>query len=171
MSQQTPDGLDPRWIPDDEYARIRTLVPIVCVDLLPLSPEENRVGLILRDTYGGGRGWCMVGGAVMINESLEEALDRHVRSSLGDDVQFEPTKARHHRAFQYFSQRRPGELFDPRKHAVALAFSGVVSGPVKPRGEALDFKWFPKGRLPAGWQFGFEQNRPVFEILRELGQD
>ena len=58
-----------RWIPQAEYDLILARVPIVCVDLIPLSADQPpRIGLVERETYEGGKGWCLVGGAVLRNE-------------------------------------------------------------------------------------------------------
>ena len=50
---------------------------------------------------------------------------------------------------QYFtSQRRIGGT-DPRQHAIGLTFALEISGEIRPQGEALDFRWFEPGKLPA----------------------
>jgi hypothetical protein len=58
-------GAGDRWIPEDEYARIQKRVPILCVDVALQTPDGEAVGLIRRDTYGDGEGWCLIGGSVV----------------------------------------------------------------------------------------------------------
>jgi ADP-ribose pyrophosphatase YjhB (NUDIX family) len=157
--------MDDRWIPEAAYKRISAAVPIVCVDLLPMSQDGTRVGLILRNTYEGGQGWCLLGGGVLINESLQEALARHVATTLGGDASISPGTIRYGETFEYFSVRRAGELYDPRKHAVALTYSGEVTGKFEPQDEALDFDWFSVDSLPDAPAFGFGQDRVVHALL------
>ncbi|WP_083822280.1 DUF4916 domain-containing protein [Saccharopolyspora spinosa] len=42
---------------------------------------------------------------------------------------------------EYFPDPDTGEFFDPRKHAVALTYTCVMSGDPCPRGKAIDFRW------------------------------
>jgi len=162
-------GAGSRWIPEDEYALITSRVPIACVDLLLLSCDEGpRIGLILRETPGGSRGWCLVGGAVLINESIESAIRRHLKVTLGKAVALRADTLRFSAVIEYFSQLRMGEFHDPRKHAIALTYSAACVGTPRPAGEALDFSWFALDQLPAGDEFGFGQDRVVNRVLREL---
>jgi ADP-ribose pyrophosphatase YjhB (NUDIX family) len=165
-----PAGSGSRWIPAEEYEKILALVPIVCVDVMLVSSEQpDNVGLIYRDTYDGGRGWCLVGGALLRDEPFVEGVRRHVEATLGSDVQLEESSIRFHAVFEYFTEPRPGQLYDPRKNAVALTYSARAAGIVKPQEEALDFRWFGMGDLDSV-AFGFGQERVVEEVVRDFGR-
>ncbi|MCH0556884.1 MULTISPECIES: DUF4916 domain-containing protein [Streptomyces] len=159
-------GAGDRWIPDAEYAAIRARVPIVCVDLLPVTRSPVRkVGLIRRDTYDGGQGWCLVGGAIILDESIGEALARHLRTTLGPRFHFFQETLSLGSVAEYFRDRRPQALHDPRKHAVALSHVAECAGVPQPTGEALDFRWFRVDALPSAREFGFGQDRVVSKLL------
>ena len=85
-------GAGDRWIPEEEYKLIEASVPILCVDVLLLSTSTPpMIGLIQRDTYNGGRGWCLVGGAVLRDEPLAAAVERHVQATLGSEIFLQPS--------------------------------------------------------------------------------
>lgn len=161
------------WIPDDEWERIQRIIPILCVDVLPVTYTAQgqiaAVGLILRDTEDEGQGWCLVGGRVQFGESLAEAATRHLRDTLGGDVRFDATHVRQPLyVAQYFPTAREGYLVDPRKHAVALTYALEIAGVPDPQNEALDFRWFPLHELPPGSAFGFGQDHVVAECVERL---
>jgi hypothetical protein len=158
------------WIPEEEWARIQRLLPITCVDVLPVRPVNGGVeaGLILRDTPDGRR-WCLIGGRILHNESIREAILRQLTSTLGDGVRCsldDHPKPEH--VAEYFSERRAGELHDPRQHALGLSFIVVVSGPIEAKGEAIEFRWFRPGELPPSDDFGFGQRVVVEALLERL---
>ena len=152
-------------VPPDEYEFICRRVPIVCVDLLPISPDGERVGLIRRGTYDGRTGHCLVGGAIHRRERLRDALDRHVVSSLGPTMCISDDSLSFVGVFEYFPDDRDGDLFDPRKHAVALTYTAIVEGTPEPRGEATGFAWFDRSSLPPPAAFGFGQHRVAIAAL------
>lgn len=156
-----------RWIPQVEYDLILARVPIVCVDLIPLSSDQPpRIGLIERETYGGGRGWCLVGGAVLRNESLVEAVGRHVHATLGADVRVDQKTLRLFDVIEYFTEPGLGEFYDPRKHAVSLTYVGHCNGhpTAEKGGEAEKFAWFRQGEL-SDLEFGFNQGAIMERFL------
>lgn len=158
-------GAGDRWIPEEQYQFIQRSVPIVCVDVL-LSPksDDSVVGLIHRETYDGGFGWCLVGGAVLRNETLIDAVERHVTATLGPKLVMDRRSAELRTVIEYFSDRRVGQFHDPRKHAVALTFVASCEGEADPTGEALAFEWFKIDDLTEV-QFGFGQGGAVARVL------
>lgn len=156
-----------RWIPQAKYDLILARVPIVCVDLIPLSADQPpRIGLVERETYEGGKGWCLVGGAVLRNESLTEAVRRHLCATLGDDVGIDPETLHLVNVIEYFTELGLGEFYDPRKHAVSLTYVGRCSGRVRveENGEASRFAWFSQDELN-DLEFGFNQGAIVRRFL------
>jgi hypothetical protein len=156
---------DDRWIPEEEYQLICSRVPILCVDLLSIVDNGGHFGLIERDTYGGKRGLNLIGGSVLLDEPIPDALDRHLRASLGRGANLDHKSVRFVGVYQYYKEAREGQLHDPRKNAVSLTYSGKVSGPLSPAGEALAFHKFPVTRPPGIESFGFGQGPVVYDGL------
>jgi ADP-ribose pyrophosphatase YjhB (NUDIX family) len=159
-----------RWLTPQDYSFVRERVPILCVDVL-LSPcsRSSAVGLIRRATYDGGDGWCLVGGRVLRDENLATAVVRHVAVTLGTELRLDPATLEMRAVAEYFTESRPGELHDPRKHAVALTYTAVCEGTPRPAGEAFDFRWFDVGEL-GDVDFGFGQDRVVARVLGSSGR-
>lgn len=170
------------WINDKEWARLQQLLPIVCVDILPIvcspSGEINRIGLIKRHTPHEGDKWCTVGGRLLYGESLQDGIWRQLRDTLGSDVQIargldiQPLYVA-----QYSPSLEAAEGFDavdPRKHAVALTYLLEIKGEIAPQNEALDFQWCTLSEFRMYEHIGFGQERVIemclerFEGLNKL---
>ena len=158
--EELPNG----WIAADEYERIQARVPIACVDILPLEETTRAVGLIRRSTHEDRQGWCLVGGAVLRGESLKTAIERHVRSCLGDRLSCRLCSEQPLHVAEYFPDAAAGELHDPRKHAIALTYVATCAGEASARGEALEFRWFEREELEKV-EFGFGQGAVVAKLL------
>lgn len=136
-----------RWLSPPELAVARSLVPIACVDLLPFRRREGEVEFCLIERNVPGTvstvGWALVGGRVWHDESLPEAIERHLLASLGDDVTWSsPDPTVPHGAMQYFPDPQGRGQVDPRQHAIALMWAVSIGGCPSPRGEALNASWF-----------------------------
>jgi ADP-ribose pyrophosphatase YjhB (NUDIX family) len=160
------------WIPGELYKSIEASVPIVCVDVL-LSPcgSPKQIGLIQRTTYDDGFGWCLIGGRVLRDESLSDAVNRHVLATLGESIKVVRSSMRLGAVIEYFSKPELGDFHDPRKHAVALTYSAAcdLNGEPEIRGEAVDFHWFSIDDLP-DIDFGFGQGEAVARVLKSEGR-
>ena len=158
-------GAGSQFLPYQDYEFIKARVPILCVDVL-LSPkgDPQRVGLIHRMTYNGGEGWCLVGGRVLRNEHLTDAVIRHVLATLGEGVSVDRSTLELRTVAEYFSEPSENELYDPHKHAVALTHTAFCDGEPKPLGEAQEFRWFEISEL-SGLSFGFGQGEVVSRLL------
>jgi ADP-ribose pyrophosphatase YjhB (NUDIX family) len=147
-------------------------VPIACVDLLPTRQTDGHteVGLIKRRDEHGGIRWAMLGGGVYRGETIAEALDRHVRDTLGSDAKIELPDGQEHppAVGQYFPRPRPGFGYDPRKHAIALSYWATLSGDTTPIGEAVSFDWFGVGAIPPDSEFGYGHELTVARLIRAL---
>jgi ADP-ribose pyrophosphatase YjhB (NUDIX family) len=162
-----------QWIPDEEWERIQRIIPVVCVDVLPIcyapTGQIEAAGLILRYTPDGASRWCLVGGRIQFGESVPAAVTRHMHDTLGVAVQFDISQWRQPLyVAQYFPAPHAEFLSDPRKHAVSLTYALEVAGIANPRNEALDFRWFPLDKFPQSSDFGFSQDRVVAECLDRL---
>ena len=163
------------WLDAADWKRTQKSVPIACVDVLPLRVSGSdaglvdAVGLIRRDTPHQGRRWCLVGGRLLRNETLTEAVARQVRETLGRGVRFDiEAAAQPAYVAQYFTFVRHIGCRDPRQHAVAMTFCVAIKGTPVPQGEAESFEWHAPTRLPPADEFGFDQDRVVKACLAKL---
>jgi len=153
------------FLPEPEFRRVQSLVPILCVDVL-LRGDDGRCLLIRRRDRRGGEGWNIVGGRVHKDESLAAAVGRHVRETLGPEVVLSGfDAARPDRVAAYRHAERDDGPFDPDQHAVSLNYVIGCSGQPEARGEALEFGWFAPGGLPEADEFGFNQGEVVSALL------
>jgi len=160
-------------LPRPLYALVRRAVPIVCVDTLPyrMVGADLEAGLIRRVAEDGrSTGWALVGGRVRREETLQEALERHLCGSLGKNAQWHlPYEVeRPLFAAQYFPHPRAGQRPDPRQHAIALSYLVEVTGEVSARGEALDFRWFQLESLPPSHEIVFGQASVIEALVSSL---
>lgn len=163
---------DRRPLAASTWSLCQRSLPIACVDVLPVQVfkrDEPRVGLINRDSAGAGLKWCLIGGRILRDESLEAAIAGIVKDALGGDVRvLSLTGEQPLYVAQYFSSPRNGYPTDPRKHAVALTYAVEFSGHPAPQGEAKAFEWFKASALPGSSDFGFGQDmvaRACLDIL------
>ena len=157
------------WLPRPVYWLARKLVPIPCVDVLPYRDSDAgpEVGLIRRiGADGSTPGWALVGGRVIMRESLEEAIVRHVESTLGDGLEIGAVDtSRPLHAAEYSPDGRPGGRIDPNKHAVALSYVLEIDGLITPIGEAVDFEWFPADAIPDQQAFAYSHGSVVAALI------
>ena len=164
-------GAGDQWMTEEDYKFIRDHVPILCVDVL-LSPNDDpgRLALIRRAAPGGDA-WCLIGGRVLRNERLAAAVERHVATTLGPGVHVDRSALELGAVVEYFTERRPDGLYDPRKHAVALTYAASCecTGEPEAMGEAFEFAWFKIDQL-SEVRFGFGQEQAVAQVLKKLGR-
>lgn len=150
---------------DAQWASVQDLVPIVCVDMLPVRerPSGMQVGLILRATPHQGRRWCLIGGRVRLDETLIEAAHRHWTDAVGDSLPFRLLEAPI--VVEYAKDALSGRPHDPRKNAIAVTYRAQADGLATARGaEALDFRWFQAAELDEQ-VMGFGQEVVVNRLL------
>lgn len=147
----------PHWIDDEDWSHIRRLVPITCIDLVPVreSRRGTEFGLIERDSPFGLR-WCQIGGRLHRDETLRSGLLRHLAHTLIDlDVNL-PADPQPDYTMQWFPEPPEDGVeygLDPRQHAVALCFLAAAPADAEPvaveGGEAVRFGWFPLEEVEA----------------------
>lgn len=161
------------WLDEEQWESVQSSVPIACVDVLclrsrTLPPPE--VGLILRDTPDGDQAWGLIGGRVLLDEPLSDALERHIRSALGPDVVPDlPPASQPLWLAEYRPTGGDGFLIDPRKHAIGITYAVAIDGEPHPQGEAHDFRWFAVDELPEADETAFGQRAVVDSMLSRLG--
>lgn len=166
------------WVEDEEWNRIQQLVPIVCVDILPVelsaSGAISRIGLIQRHTPHEGDRWCTVGGRLLYGESLGQGIGRQLEDTLGNSVR---VKGALDVQPLYVAQYSPSlaaaagfDAVDPRKHAVAMTYLLELEGLITPQNEALDFRWFTVAELREKQDVGFGQKKVIEVCLERFGR-
>src|SRR5579871_322184 len=105
-------GAGDQFLSDKDYKFIRDHMPILCVDVL-LSPagDPRQVGLIRRDAPDGDA-WCLVGGRVLRNERLADAVDRHIATTLGAGVHVDRSTLEFGAVIEYPTEPGPDGLYD-----------------------------------------------------------
>lgn len=146
MSAQDHTTQTGTWLPADDLAYVRDRVPLVYVDAVPVRLDHlgqvTRVGLLLRMLPEGTISRAVVTGRVLYDETVREALWRHLTKDLGPDCdpQLPPAIAPFTVA-EYFPDPERTGFHDPRQHAVSLAYVVPVMGECHPAQDALDFAW------------------------------
>ncbi|BBH17982.1 hypothetical protein Back2_22690 [Nocardioides baekrokdamisoli] len=135
----------PGWLSTQQLNQVRAQVPILYVEALPVRMEPDgrvsEVGLLLRGSPTTGQiTRSLVSGRVHHGESLRDALMRHLEKDLGPSAfPSLPLSIVPVALSEYFPW--PGERFDLRQHAVALAYVVPVTGICEPRQDALELTW------------------------------
>ena len=143
-STQTSTG----WLSHDDLELVRAHVPIVYVDAVPVRVDSHgnvtKVGMLLRVAADGTISRMVVTGRVLFGERVREALMRHCEKDLGPlALPRIPTDPSPFTVVEYFPNPARSGFYDPRHHAVSLAYVVPVEGECEPTQEALDLAWFP----------------------------
>ena len=143
------DQIDTRnmWLTPEEIAGVRNQVPLIYIDAVPVRVDADgvvtHVGLLLRQAADGSISRMVVSGRVMLNEKIRDALMRHLEKDLGP-LAFPriPPEPSPFTVVEYFQDPSISGYYDPRHHAVSLAFVVPVTGECTPTQQALDLVWF-----------------------------
>lgn len=146
MSVRTPDP-NPGWLPDFALDETRARVPILYVEAVPVRVDAlgqvESIGVLLRgSSTTGAMTRTLVSGRVLHGESVRDALLRNLEKDLGPTAfpQLSPSIVPFSVA-EYFPLPGVSPLYDPRQHAVALAYVVPVTGDCNPRQDALELTW------------------------------
>jgi len=181
LDMSPPEG----WLDDATWKKVQGLVPIVCIDILPVWTNENgclHAGLIYRETPHQGRKWCMMGGRLRRNEAIHTAARRVLVETVGPqglvglcfDGNIQPALVT-----QYFTEPDRGCAFssvDPRQHAIGLIFivpafiEVYVKRTLPETSEALELGWFTENWVQERKDaIGFGQGIFILNALARRG--
>ena len=126
---------DNAWLSEDDLALARSQMPIVYVDAVPVRVDGmgnvEEVGMLLRQ------------GAATNSQYMREALMRHCEKDLGPlALPRVPANPTPFTVAEYFPDPAVSGFYDPRHHAVSLAYVVPVDGECEPTQEALNLHWF-----------------------------
>jgi hypothetical protein len=112
----------------------------------------ERIGMLLQAQPDGSISRVVVSGRVLLNETVREALWRHLSKDLGPDAAPRlPTDAAPFTVVEYFPDPSRSGYHDARQHAVALGFVVPCDGECVPPPSALDLTWMtPEEALSDG---------------------
>ncbi|HSP26991.1 MAG TPA: NUDIX hydrolase family protein [Ilumatobacteraceae bacterium] len=135
------------WLSPEDLELVRAHVPIVYVDAVPVRVDAlgnvTKVGMLLRVASDGSISRMVVTGRVLFGERVREALMRHCEKDLGPlALPRVPANPTPFTVVEYFPNPDRSGFYDPRHHAVSLAYVVPVDGECEPTQEALDLSWF-----------------------------
>ncbi|MFM2046178.1 MAG: hypothetical protein RL383_255 [Actinomycetota bacterium] len=159
MSEQT--DTQHAWLNPEDLQAVRNQVPLVYVDAVPVRTDHDgtvtHVGMLLRQAADGTISRMVVSGRVLLNERIRDALMRHLEKDLGPmAVPRVPPEPAPFTVVEYFQDPSVSGFYDPRHHAVSLAFVVPVTGECHPTQQALDLAWFTPGQAVSA------------EVIREM---
>ncbi len=146
MSSNDTLQTDPGWLSEGGIESVRGQVPMVYVEAVPVRVDHlgriTKVGLLLRAQADGVISRAVVSGRVLYNETLREALWRHLTKDLGPEANPSlPTGVAPFTVAEYFPDPSRSGFHDPRQHAVALGYVVPCDGECAPSEDALDLAW------------------------------
>ncbi|WGW10984.1 NUDIX hydrolase family protein [Saxibacter everestensis] len=138
----TSDG----WLEPDELSEARRRLPMVYVNGVPVRVDSagavQSIGLLLQSSADGEISRELVSGRVFYHERIRDALLRHIEKDLGPMALPQvPPSPQPFTVAEYFPTEGVSGYFDPRQHAVALAYILPVTGDFSPRQDALRLDW------------------------------
>jgi ADP-ribose pyrophosphatase YjhB (NUDIX family) len=134
------------WLAPEELEAARERLPMVYIDAVPVrinsSGEVTHVGLLLRAAPDGTISRAVVSGRVLYGERVRDALLRHLEKDLGPmALPRLPLEPQPFTVAEYFPDASVTGFYDPRQHAVSLAFVVAVDGDCAPAQDSLDLAW------------------------------
>jgi len=136
-----------QWLSDEDMETARGRLPMVYVDAVPVRVDAagnvTQVGMLLRVAPDGSISRMVVSGRVLYGERVRDALVRHCEKDLGPmALPRIPASPSPFTVVEYFPDPDRSGYYDPRQHAVSLAYVVPVDGDCQPTQQALDLAWF-----------------------------
>ncbi len=146
MTDSIDTESDTVWLSEDDLETVRGRVPMVYVEAVPVRVDElgevTHVGLLLRGRPDGTISRAIVSGRVLYGETIRQALNRHLDKDLGPAAFARvPASPVPFTVAEYMPNPTLTGYYDPRQHAVSLAYVVPVQGDCTPSQDALEFAW------------------------------
>ena len=134
------------WLSDEDITTMRGKMPVVYINAIPVLTDDlgivTHVGLLLRLGADGEVNREIVSGRILYGERVRDALLRHCEKDLGPlALPRIPASPQPFTVVEYFPNPDITGFYDPRQHAVSLAYIVEVTGDCEPRSDALDLVW------------------------------
>lgn len=134
------------WLSEDSLDTVRGQVPIVYVNAVPVLVDDlgilTHVGLLLRVAPDGTVNREVVSGRVLYGERVRDAMLRHLEKDLGPlALPRIPASPQPFTVVEYFPNPDITGFYDPRQHAVALAYIVPIEGDCQPSQDSLELVW------------------------------
>ncbi len=134
------------WLSDDDLATMRGKMPVIYINAIPVRTDDlgivTHVGLLLRLGADGEVNREVVAGRVLYGERVRDSLLRHLEKDLGPlALPRIPSSPQPFTVVEYFPNPDITGFYDPRQHAVSLAYVVPVEGDCEPSQESLDLVW------------------------------
>ena len=134
------------WLSEDEIATMRGKMPVIYINAIPVLTDDlgvvTHVGLLLRLGADGEVNREIVSGRILYGERVRDALLRHCEKDLGPlALPRIPASPQPFTVVEYFPNPDITGFYDPRQHAVSLAYIVEVTGDCEPSQESLDLVW------------------------------
>ena len=131
------------WLSEDEIATMRGKMPVIYINAIPVLTDDlgvvTHVGLLLRLGADGEVNREIVSGRILYGERVRDALLRHCEKDLGPlALPRIPASPQPFTVVEYFPNPDITGFYDPRQHAVSLAYIVEVPGDCEPSQESLD---------------------------------
>lgn len=121
----------PQKLPFNEFVKIYSKVPRLCVDLL-INSDDGFL-LTLRDIDPGKGQWHLPGGTVLMGESIEDAIERIAM----EETSLEVGDPQHIGILEF------NENENPFFHTVSMVFEvEIISGTPKGSEQGKQFRFF-----------------------------
>lgn len=134
------------WLSDEDIATMRGKMPVVYINAIPVLTDDlgivTHIGLLLRLGADGDVNREIVSGRILYGERVRDALLRHLEKDLGPLALPQiPASPQPFTVVEYFPNPDITGFYDPRQHAVSLAYVVPVDGDCEPSQDALDLVW------------------------------
>ena len=134
------------WLSEDDIATMRGKMPVIYINAIPVLTDDldivTHIGLLLRLGADGEVNREVVAGRVLYGERVRDALLRHCEKDLGPlALPRIPASPQPFTVVEYFPNPDITGFYDPRQHAVSLAYIVEVTGDCEPSQDALDLVW------------------------------
>lgn len=154
-SREVPSN-DKGFLNPSAYEYVTSAVPMTCVDVIPADESLGslRLGTITRATGSEAGKTALIGGRIQKDESIDQAISRHLLSTLSIvNYEFHGSNSldRPFLIAEFKHQLSSNKvLFDPTKQSLSLVYLITIeqNNHINTANEASSFEWLDATELP-----------------------